>query len=249
MRYAEKSFEIRFCAALSAAIMPFNRNPQWFGMTQAQERITGIDTMIKIGGRLTLFQFKAKQDQKFKLDKPQWRNLDRIARRYPDSVHYVFPEASNANEAADHNCVLNHSWCCSTAALGPSFSKMANSCSLELTPSASALKKSRPKNSIPAKTACQTFGCYCPPRWNAVMVANTADAETLAFFLRQTLPEADTDQALPPFRPARFGIPMGPQDPSDPNSSSISSSEHFEDLLGDAARQNLSAGLFGLFIH
>jgi len=73
MRFSEKSFEVRFCATFSAALMPFNRNPQWFGMTQAQERMTGIDTMLSIGGKLLIFQFKAKQDDKFKLEQAQWQ--------------------------------------------------------------------------------------------------------------------------------------------------------------------------------
>lgn len=83
MRFSEKSFELRFCAALSAAMMPFNRNPLWIGMTQAQERANGIDTMIRVGGKLHVFQFKAQQGGAFKLDKGQWRCLDRIGKRYP----------------------------------------------------------------------------------------------------------------------------------------------------------------------
>lgn len=82
-----------------------------------------------------------------------------------------------------------------------------------------------------------------------MVFTNTDEKEILAFFLRQTLPEADTTQTLPPFSPMRFGIPIGSQDLIDPSSPSIGSSEAFEELLGDAARKNLSTGLFGLFIH
>lgn len=249
MRYAEKSFEVRFCAALSAAIMPFNRNPQWFGMTQAQERKTGIDTMIQIGGRLIIFQFKAKQDQKFKLEKAQWQTLDNVSRLYPRSVHYVFPEAATTKEAAAHNCIMKHSWCSTTSAIGASFPRLANSTALSLEPTRAALVKSRPKISIPAKSACQTFGCFCPPHRNAIAIPNSKDDQRLLFFLQAAVSEAWLQKTATASGSAEFGIPMGEQDLPNPDRTSVTSVSQFETMLEDKAEKNLAHGLFGLLIH
>lgn len=163
MRFAEKSFEVRFCAALTAAAMPFNRNPLWFGMTQAQERISGIDTALRIGGRLLIFQFKAKSQSKFRLEKAQWRSLKRFEARYPGSTHYVFPESEDLAAAAAVQCLLNNSWCCPPSAIGPTFRSGAGTASLMLDAVKSQLTRRRPVASIPVKQACQKFGCFCPP--------------------------------------------------------------------------------------
>lgn len=68
MRFSKKIFEIRFCASLSAATMPFNRNPKWYGLTQAEDRRNGIYAMLAVGGRLIILQFKAQHHGKFRLN-------------------------------------------------------------------------------------------------------------------------------------------------------------------------------------
>ncbi len=112
MRFAEKSFEIRFCAALSAALMPFNRNPQWFGLTQAQERKAGVDAILQQGGRLLVFQFKAAKKQNasspsvldFKLEIDQAKVLANFSKNHPQSTFYIFPGHGTVSQASAKNC-------------------------------------------------------------------------------------------------------------------------------------------------
>jgi len=94
-KFIEKSFEIRFCAALSAALMPFNRNPYWFGLSQKQERRHGVDAVLQLAkkrpGKLMMFQFKAKLSDKvykdkIKLDKFQWSKLYDTGKEFSTSL-------------------------------------------------------------------------------------------------------------------------------------------------------------------
>jgi hypothetical protein len=82
--------------------MPFNRNPKWFGLTQAQERKKGIDAVLGIGGSLILFQFKAQtivQSQgRIKIERDQLTKLTSVEAQYPNSTFYVFPEAQDIEQ-------------------------------------------------------------------------------------------------------------------------------------------------------
>jgi hypothetical protein len=245
MRFAEKSFEIRFCAALSAAAMPFNRNPLWYGMTQAQERINGIDTMLSIGGHLLIFQFKAKSNSKFHLEREQLSNLTRIEARFPGSTHYVFPEANDMAAAAAAKCLLEKSWCCAPSKIGKTFKANAITTTLSLDPVQSHLAKARPKTFIPARTACETFGCFCPPA-----KARTFGHGGQTYWL---VPGPDPDA----FHRGQFfidpdgtvsGIPIGDADGIAADRPSIRSVNDFEELLGERAWSNLERGLFGFFM-
>lgn len=248
MKFAEKSFEIRFCAALSAAIMPFNRNPQWFGMTQARERISGIDAMLKTRGRLLIFQFKAKHDEKFKLEKMQWRNLDRVGRRFPKSTFYVFPEAGDVAGAAAAACILKESWCCSASDLGSAFSGTAASSTLSLKPELSSLVKGRPYTRIPAQSVCQTLGCFCPPSWQSLSSLPDTDHRKYIHFSAGASREIGIDQPMPPFADKMVGIPIGDTERYLDDADPISSMLEFENLFGDGAKSNLAPGLWGLFL-
>ena len=242
MRFNEKSFEVRFCAALSAAIMPFNRNPQWFGMTQAHERVSGIDTMVRMGGHLLIFQFKAKRDGKFHLEKSQWRNIARINRRYSQSTYYIFSEIMDLSSAAAVPCILKHSWFCRALDLGTLFRKNAESTTLTLNMIASKLEKQRPKTSIGVKRACHTFGCFCPP-----MLRSQISPDGVAFFLFRSHRGGtlNPDQPVAPFPGELKGIPFGdgwwaPGGDVDP----VTSAEPFERMFGDST----FPGLWGLFL-
>lgn len=228
--------------------MPFNRNPQWFGMTQAQERISGIDTMLKIGGHLVLFQFKAKSRDRFRLEKFQWRNLKRIASRYPNSTFYVFPEAADSKEAASVDCIIRHSWFCSAADLGTSFRGPAETATLTLDTSVPALLKSRPKTAIPVARACQVFGCFCPPTFSAALLPSRSGKHTALYFVDDILQETSAKRPLMPTTERAFGIPIGETFEMMRDVSPIRAVGEFEQMLGDGAEKNLSVGMFGLFL-
>jgi len=245
-RFAEKSFEVRFCAALSAAMMPFNRNPQWFGMTQAQERMTGIDTMVSTSGRLLLFQFKAQQEGKFKLEKEQWRNLDRVARKFPNSTHYVFPQAQTASEAAAPDCILRESWMCAPSTIGPAFRNNAASVSLKMDATNKNLEKSRPRTAVSIERTCSALGCFCPPAFRVRL--KTSGEGDIDFIEFSTGPNPLFFGDEQTFRRLGFGIPMGDVQDVSTDTSPILSNQAFEELLEEFAERDLTPGLSGLFI-
>lgn len=244
MRFAEKSFEVRFCAAFSAAIMPFNRNPQWFGMTQAQERISGIDTMLRHGGRLLVFQFKAKSKGKFYLEKSQWRNLARLERRFDDSTYYIFPEAEDVASAASVDCILKHSRAVYPSKVGKFFKGSANSTSASLDAGRDIVFRTRKKLDAPAPRICQEFGCFCPPGDGDFTVITRRSRGRISSFA--VSPDTGT------FRAAGFrsiaGIPVGDVPMRDGEGSPIFSSDEFEEMLGEGSKTNLGPGLYGLFL-
>lgn len=248
MRFSEKSFEVRFCAALTAAIMPFNRNPQWIGMTQAQERITGIDTMLRMGGRLQIFQFKAKQSEHFKLEKFQWRCLAGIGKRYPGSTHYIFPEAGDIKSAASVKCILKHSWCVPVAKIGHAFKLGAKSSIVSLDLSKKALIKERPKSTIASNTACSEFGCFCPPSGATIIYSHGSDDETSIYFTTRATLGLSPPGRLPPFDMRNAGVPLGESSSADRDVRPIRSSNEFEQMLGEGAEKDLAPRLFGLFL-
>ena len=250
MRFSEKSFEVRFCAAFSSALMPFNRNPQWFGLTQAQERKAGIDTMLKTGGRLLIFQFKAQnKDGRFLLEADQWRNLSNFSKSHKNSTYYVFPEVGATSAAAATTCILKKSWWCSADKLGPFFSGTAKTKTITLDASNSKLKASRPKSSIAAKRTCHEFGCFCPPFWQHICIERDHSGKLLYLHSPQHHSEISSSQPFPPFGENFPGIPIG-QTSSDgyDDSRPIQSVEELEELLGEEANSNLRPGLAGLFI-
>ena len=250
MRFSEKSFEVRFCAAFSAALMPFNRNPQWFGLTQAQERKAGIDTMLKIGGRLLVFQFKAQnKDGKFLLEANQWRDLSGFCRRHRNSTYYVFPGVGTTSTAAKTNCILRDSWWCSADSLGPIFSSTAKTKTISLDVANSKLKSGRPKTSIDANRTCDEFGCFCDPTWHRLCIDYHPSGRLLYFMSPRHHGEVSSSQPLPPFGEGFRGIPIGetPRSGYD-DERPIQSAEGFEEMLGDRANSNLGPGLHGLFV-
>jgi len=252
LRYAEKSFEIRFCAALSAAIMPFNRNPQWFGLTQAQERKKGIDAVLGLGGRLILFQFKAQSGSRIKIERDQLTKLAAVEKRYTDSTFYVFPEAEDIHAAARTDCMFKEAWCCTPSALDKEVEKKAKSAAFTLDASASALTQARPKKSVTIQKTCKRLGCFCcppfptrrGPRWLS---------RVLNFYLASG--RADGELLHPSFAERGIGIPIGRDlrrgsmdRGEDTDTQTITSAEMFEELLGEGADQNIGPGLQALFI-
>ncbi|MBY3383071.1 hypothetical protein [Rhizobium laguerreae] len=248
MRFSEKSFEVRFCAALSAAAIPFNRNPQWIGMTQAQERINGIDTMLRLGGQLYVFQFKAKQNDSFKLDRFQWRCLSGIGKRYSNSTYYIFPEASDVKAAASVKCILNHSWCVPAANIGPAFRHGADTGTLSLIPSGKALVRKRPKSTIGAKTACAEFGCFCPSPGTAIIYTRQPNDGALIYFSAGGADGVRSPESRLPVDLMGAGIPLGEAPRAVSGERPIQSANEFEQMLEDGAEKDLAPGLFGLFL-
>ncbi|BCX80570.1 hypothetical protein MIT9_P0143 [Methylomarinovum caldicuralii] len=195
MRFSEKSFEIRFCASLSAALMPFNRNPQWFGLTQAQERKAGIDAMLRRGGRLIVFQFKACRRVSgyptYLLEKEQWDVLSNVARHHPNSTFYVFPEAQDIRTANSYPCLIEKSWWTNCQDLAPFFpTNSPNTRTLTLDSSNKRLYlngSSNPAHVIKPNSGCALFGCFCQ-RTQFIIHRHTMSDETIAFLLLRSDP-------------------------------------------------------------
>lgn len=257
MRYAEKSFEIRFCAALSAAIMPLNRNPKWFGLTQAQERKKGIDAALGLGGTLVLFQFKAQSKSqsgsRIKIERDQLTNLMSVEKTYPNSTFYVFPEATDIYAAARPDCMFTETWCCTPSGLDGEVPRSAKSAAFALDATASTLSQARPKKQVAIQKTCKRFGCFCPSSAHQAIEELRKSPRSLIQFLVGAWdgPEL-TDTA---FAERGIGIPigrdlqrgsMGRGKGTDPKA--ITSAEMFEDLLGEGAHHNLAPGLQALFI-
>jgi hypothetical protein len=249
VRYAEKSFEVRFCAALTAAIMPMNRNPKWFGLTQAEERKAGIDTVLGIGGRLVIFQFKAKQKGKIKIEGEQYENLEKIEAKYPNSTYYVFPEAEDIFVAGKENCLFSHAWCCPPSRFSSSFSTGQQSASFSLDTASSKLESQRLDKGLTVERTCDQFGCFCLMSAHDIIEAYEGKSGSLLRFLIRGWQGAGFDLALPPFGDRGIGIPVS-RDPSsvDGDVEPLTSEEQFERLLGESANQNLGKGAYGLFI-
>ena len=110
---SEKSLELNVCAELLQYIRawPGCQGALWLGLTQAQERRTGLDELIRnVGpGSSLMMQFKAPWPTsivdrlyKFSINERQHEALEQLAGRYPDAVHYVFPLYSKWHKADRH---------------------------------------------------------------------------------------------------------------------------------------------------
>ena len=252
MRYAEKSFEIRFCAALSAAIMPFNRNPKWFGLTQAQERRQGIDAALGLGGSLILFQFKAQSKKRIKIEVDQLSKLTSVEALYPDSTYYVFPEADDIYEAARAKCLFTEAWCCTPSALNKEVSATAKSASFALNAKDFKLSQVNPKKAVPIERTCKKLGCFCPGSVHQI-IQDMRRSRSLVRFMVGGLDGSDFGDSS--FATKGIGIPIGKdltRQPIDGDGGSrkptITSAEMFEELLGDGANKDLGRGLLGMFV-
>ncbi|MFN7882593.1 MAG: hypothetical protein ACK5PF_06220, partial [bacterium] len=101
---------------------------------------------------------------------------------------------------------------------------------------------------IPVRSACQAFGCFCPP--------------TKARMFRRSLRTGQTYWLVPGLNPESFkrgqffidpdgtalGIPFGDASGQASERPAITSVNDFEEMLGEQARSNLERGLFGLFM-
>jgi hypothetical protein len=245
VRFNEKSFELRFCATLSAAAMPFNRNPQWFGMTQAHERLNGIDAMLKTGGgNLLIFQFKASSKQVFRLDKSQWRSLARLEKRFPGSTYYALPGVDDLASAAGIKCLLKDSWLVRPSDVGPAFPAMARSTGLSLDVANNALKRRRPFCSVPAKRFCSSFGCFCQP------TQKQFQSDLVRSFLRFSVPSGEVSEQTTAFEDSigSAGVPIGDFNVEGVGDAGIGSPGQFENLIAEDDRFASFPNLMGLFL-
>lgn len=216
--------------------MPFNRNPKWFGLTQAQERKKGIDAVLGLGGRLLLFQFKAQTDSRIKIERDQLTKLASVESSYPGSTYYVFPEAEDIYVAARPDCMFTETWCCTPSALNKKISCAAKSASFAIDTKKSELSQARPKKTVKIERACKQFGCFCLSLMHEVL-------------------DEQHDLTDSTFAAKGNGIPIGIDLPrssmeggGDADAKVITSTEMFEKLLGEGAHQNLGPGLRALFI-
>jgi hypothetical protein len=102
MRLSEKTIELNICAQINQNLQ---RQVLWFGLTQAQEAISGFDAATRLNGRLILFQFKASNitmvrtgARRFFLEHHQLQALINRVRGYRRSVFYVFPLIGDTHE-------------------------------------------------------------------------------------------------------------------------------------------------------
>ena len=110
---SEKSLELNVCAEMLQHIRtwPGCERALWLGLTQRQERRTGLDELIRnVGpGNSLMLQFKAPWQTsrvdwlyKFSINEQQHKALERLARKYPQAVYYVFPLYSKWTKADRH---------------------------------------------------------------------------------------------------------------------------------------------------
>lgn len=110
---SEKSLELNVCAELLQRIraVPGCEGALWLGLTQRQERRTGLDEFIhNVGpGVALMLQFKAPWRTsvaddlyKFSINERQHEALEDLASHYPQAVHYVFPFFSKWSKARQY---------------------------------------------------------------------------------------------------------------------------------------------------
>jgi len=110
---SEKSLELNVCAELLQYIRswPGCGKALWLGLTQRQERLAGIDELIRnVGvGFSLMLQFKAPWPSsrvddlyKFSINERQHEALEQLAGQYPGAVYYVFPLYSKWSKADQH---------------------------------------------------------------------------------------------------------------------------------------------------
>lgn len=110
---SEKSLELNICAELLYHIRtwPGCNKALWYGLTQKQERRTGLDELIRnVGpGDVFMLQFKAPwrsslEDDlyKFSINEEQHFALEQVANNHPRAVFYVFPLYISWNKADHH---------------------------------------------------------------------------------------------------------------------------------------------------
>ena len=118
---SEKSLELNLCAELLQRIRSWHgcERAVWLGMTQRQERKSGLDEMIRNApGVAMMLQMKSPWARsrvdylyKFTLNQKQHAALEPLAAIHPAAVYYVFPlysRWSKANQYAPE--LLRDTW-------------------------------------------------------------------------------------------------------------------------------------------
>ena len=110
---SEKSLELNVCAELIQCMRarPGCESAVWFGMTQSQERRTGLDeTVINAPGHSLMLQIKSPKatstyddHYKFSINRRQHEALALLVKGNPKAAYYVFPLYSKWTK------ILNHS--------------------------------------------------------------------------------------------------------------------------------------------
>lgn len=110
---SEKSLELNVCAEMLQHIRawPGCERALWLGLTQRQERRTGLDELIRnVGpGFSLMLQFKAPWPSslvddlyKFSINERQHEALEQLSVQHPEAVYYVFPLYSRWIKADQH---------------------------------------------------------------------------------------------------------------------------------------------------
>ena len=110
---SEESLELNVCAEMLQHIRtwPSCERALWLGLTQRQERRTGLDELIRnVGpGNSLMLQFKAPWPSslvdnlyKFSINERQHEALEQLSDQYPEAVYYVFPLYSKWIKADQH---------------------------------------------------------------------------------------------------------------------------------------------------
>ena len=108
---SEKSLELNVCAEMLQHIRawPGCERALWLGLTQRQERCTGLDELIRNAGPsfALMLQFKVPWPSslvddlyKFSINERQHEALEQLSGQYPQAVQYVFPLYSKWDKAA-----------------------------------------------------------------------------------------------------------------------------------------------------
>ena len=136
IKVSEKSLELNVGAELLECVRswPGCQKALWVGLTQAQESVWGLDERIRNTpkGVSLMLQFKAPHPRsaavdhyKFSINVRQHQVLLKLAVRFPDDVHYVFPLYDNWSKADLHApCLALDTWLIPVSSMPSSLRKL-----------------------------------------------------------------------------------------------------------------------------
>ena len=149
---SEKSLELNLCAELIQCIRARKgcEGAVWFGMTQSQERRTGLDATVP--GHSLMLQFKSPKatsvydhHYKFSINRRQHQALERLVTVNPKAAYYVFPLYSKWSKVLNHSPnLIKDTWLVPVSCISLNSSPSQKSYQIELRRDKSGIELSGP---------------------------------------------------------------------------------------------------------
>ena len=156
---SEKSLELNLCAELIQCIRARKgcEGAVWFGMTQQQERRTGLDeAAVNAPGHSLMLQFKSPKatssydhHYKFSINRRQHVALERLVAGNPKAAYYVFPLYSKWTKVLDHSPnLIKDTWLVPVSCISLNSSPSQDSYQIELRRDKGCIKLSGPNLNV-----------------------------------------------------------------------------------------------------